>query len=243
MLSRCGRPSKPSRAPAASRTPFPDVSQFEDVEKLRDQVERSYGPVSILVNAAGIFGPIQLVKESDPRRWLKPSRLIYLARISPAGLPRAACCKSGGGRIINFTSAAALHPPGPQQRVCHEQSSSKPVHRHLAAELESSGVTANVIHPGDVKTGSWAAIRDEAERMGPEADAYRKWVRWVEQTGGDDPKKAADLNAPLAGRRSGGCQWPVSLDRRDCNRRFPVGTKPTACNLGGKTKSEIRSFV
>ena len=65
--------------------------------------------------------------------------------------------------------------------------------RHLAAELEGTGVTANVIHPGDVKTEMWATIRAEAERLGPEAEAYRKWVRWVEQTGGDDPQKAADL--------------------------------------------------
>ena len=28
--------------------------------------------------------------------------------------------------------------------------------RHLAAELEGTGVTANVIHPGDVKTEMWA---------------------------------------------------------------------------------------
>jgi NAD(P)-dependent dehydrogenase (short-subunit alcohol dehydrogenase family) len=54
-------------------------------------------------------------------------------------------------------------------------------------------VTANVLHPGDVKTEMWAAIRAEAKPMGPEGEAYRKWVRWVEQTGGDDPQKAADL--------------------------------------------------
>jgi NAD(P)-dependent dehydrogenase (short-subunit alcohol dehydrogenase family) len=65
--------------------------------------------------------------------------------------------------------------------------------RHLASELEGSGVTANVLHPGDVKTEMWAAIRAEAEQMGPEGEPYRKWVRWVEQTGGDDPQKAADL--------------------------------------------------
>ena len=29
------------------------------------------GPPSILVNAAGVFGPIQLIKDSDPREWIE----------------------------------------------------------------------------------------------------------------------------------------------------------------------------
>jgi NAD(P)-dependent dehydrogenase (short-subunit alcohol dehydrogenase family) len=31
--------------------------------------------------------------------------------------------------------------------------------RQLAAELQGTGVTANVIHPGDVKTAMWADIK------------------------------------------------------------------------------------
>jgi len=53
-------------------------------------------------------------------------------------------------------------------------------------------VTANVIHPGDVKTEMWADIRDQAAAL-PIAAGYREWVKWVEETGGDPPEKAADL--------------------------------------------------
>jgi NAD(P)-dependent dehydrogenase (short-subunit alcohol dehydrogenase family) len=72
--------------------------------------------------------------------------------------------------------------------------------RHLAAELAGTGVTANAIHPGEVKTEMWANIRDQAATLGPEADGYRKWVEWVDQTGGDDPQKAADLVRKLTSR-------------------------------------------
>ena len=34
--------------------------------------------------------------------------------------------------------------------------------RQLAAEIAGTGVTANAIHPGDVKTEMWADIRDQA---------------------------------------------------------------------------------
>jgi len=49
----------------------------------------------------------------------------------------------------------------------------------------------------------WATIRAEADRMGPEGEAYRKWVRWVEETGGDDPQKAADLVLRLLSDEAG----------------------------------------
>jgi len=65
--------------------------------------------------------------------------------------------------------------------------------RHLAAELEGTGVTANVIHPGDVKTAMWADIRDKKNAVGPEASGYDRWVKWVDETGGDQPEKAARL--------------------------------------------------
>jgi len=171
-----------------------DVSRPEAVEELRRAVERRFGPVSILVNAAGVFGPIQLIKDSDPERWVDTLRANLFGPYFTCRAFVGGMLQNQWGRIINFTSAAALHPPGPlNSAYATSKAALNQFTRHLAAELEGTGVTANVLHPGDVKTEMWAAIRAEAERMGPEAEAYRDWVRWVEQTGGDDPKKAADL--------------------------------------------------
>ena len=54
-------------------------------------------------------------------------------------------------------------------------------------------MTANVIHPGDVRTAMWAEIRDEAARLGEVAELYSQWAAWVDETGGDPPSKAVDL--------------------------------------------------
>src|SRR5262245_13576375 len=48
-----------------------DVGQPEAVDTLKKEVEARCGSVSILVNSAGIFGPIQLIKDSDPTRWIE----------------------------------------------------------------------------------------------------------------------------------------------------------------------------
>jgi len=98
------------------------------------------------------------------------------------------------GRVINVSSAAALHPPGAlnsaygTSKVALNQFT-----RHLAAEISGSGVTANVIHPGDVKTEMWADIKEKAIALGDVGKDYTAWVDWVAQTGGDDSKKAMEL--------------------------------------------------
>lgn len=171
-----------------------DISDRFAVEQLRVEVEARADSVSILVNAAGTFGPIQLIRESDPERWIQT---LAVNTIGPYLTTRAflnGMIQAGWGRIIQFTSAAALHPPGPlNSAYATSKVALNQFTRHLAAEIAGTGVTANVIHPGDVKTEMWAAIAAEAAAMGPEAEPYRQWVHWVDQTGGDPPRKAAEL--------------------------------------------------
>ena len=182
-----------------------DVTQLRQVEALKEQVQGQLGVPTILINAAGIFGPIQLIANSDPEAWVQTIQINTVAPYLTCRAFVGGMIAQGWGRILNFTSAAALHPPGPlnsaygTSKVALNQFT-----RHLAAELEGSGVTANVMHPGDVKTEMWADIRDQANAMGPEAEAYRQWVKWVEQTGGDDPAKAARRVLQLMGEQING---------------------------------------
>jgi NAD(P)-dependent dehydrogenase (short-subunit alcohol dehydrogenase family) len=182
-----------------------DVSDLEAVARLAGTVRERFGPPTILVNAAGVFGPIALIKDGDPADWI---RTVMIDAVAPYLTVRhflAGMLDAGWGRIVNVTSAASLHPPGPLNsaygtaKVALNQFT-----RHLAAEIAGSGVTANVIHPGDVKTDMWADIRDKVAVMGPEADGYRAWVRWVEETGGDPPHKAVDLIMELTSDAGGG---------------------------------------
>ena len=83
-------------------------------------------------------------------------------------------------------------------------------------------MTANVIHPGDVKTDMWADIRDRVAAMGPEAEAYRQWADWVDETGGDPPYKAVDLVLRLTQRRGRRHQRAVLLDRGAAPGADPV---------------------
>jgi len=182
-----------------------DVTDPAQVAALKERVERQLGAPAILVNAAGVFGPIRLVRDSDPSAWIET---LMVNTIGPYLTCRAfvrGMIEGGWGRIANFTSAASLHPPGPLNSAYGTSKAAlNQFTRHLAAELEGSGVTVNVMHPGDVKTEMWADIRDQANALGPEAEAYRQWVRWVEETGGDDPAKAARRVLRLMGEKVNG---------------------------------------
>jgi NAD(P)-dependent dehydrogenase (short-subunit alcohol dehydrogenase family) len=171
-----------------------DVAEIDDVRDLGDFVRAQLGPPSILVNAAGMFGPIAFIRDADPRDWVRTVMVDGIAPFLTINQFVGGMIDAGWGRIVNVTSAASLHPPGPlNSAYATAKVALNQLTRHLGAEIAGTGVTANVIHPGDVKTDMWQDIRDRVALMGPEAQAYRDWAAWVEETGGDPPSKAVDL--------------------------------------------------
>lgn len=171
-----------------------DVADIEGVAQLGEFVRAQLGPPAILVNAAGMFGPIAFIRDTSPEEWVRTVMVDGIAPYLTIQQFVGGMIDAGWGRIVNITSAASLHPPGPLNsaygtaKVALNQ-----LTRHLAAELEGTGVTANVIHPGDVKTDMWEDIRDKVATLGPEADGFKEWAAWVEETGGDPPEKAVRL--------------------------------------------------
>jgi NAD(P)-dependent dehydrogenase (short-subunit alcohol dehydrogenase family) len=147
-----------------------DVTDTRAVGQLRERIEADLGTPQILVNAAGVFGPIEPILRSEPSRWVETLLVDAVGPYLTCREFAGGMVENGWGRIVNLTSAASLHPPG-----------------------ILGSAYANVIHPGDVKTEMWEDIRDQALRLGPEGDALRQWVDWVEETGGDPSQKAVEL--------------------------------------------------
>jgi NAD(P)-dependent dehydrogenase (short-subunit alcohol dehydrogenase family) len=170
-----------------------DVGAPDQVARLRNRVLDELGVPSILINAAGVFGPIQFIHESDVDRWIDAIRVNAIGPYLTCRAFLDGMLVAGWGRIINFSSAASLHPPGPlnsaygTSKVALNQFT-----RHLASELLGTGVTANVIHPGEVKTAMWASIKSESAKADG-AETFRQWAASVGDQGGDDPEKALEL--------------------------------------------------
>ncbi len=182
-----------------------DCSRAEEVERLKGVVEHVLGPPTILVNAAGSFGPIQLIRDSDAAAWIQTLMINTIAPYLTCRAFVGGMVDGGWGRIVNVSSAAALSPPGPlNSAYATSKAALNQLTRHVAAELAGTRVTANVIHPGEVKTAMWADIRDKACQAGAHGEGLVRWAEWVEATGGDAPTKAAELVLKLVSEAGGG---------------------------------------
>jgi NAD(P)-dependent dehydrogenase (short-subunit alcohol dehydrogenase family) len=151
--------------------------------------------IDVLVNAAGIFGPVGYMSQTDPAEWATVMDVNFMAalRLSVAVFP--AMLRRGRGRIINVASAQILHPPDP---VVSAYATSKvalaAASRALAAEVtarQAGDVSVCVLHPGDVRSDMWSDLSARAGAAGPEAAPLREWAAFVGRTGGDPPSLAA----------------------------------------------------
>jgi NAD(P)-dependent dehydrogenase (short-subunit alcohol dehydrogenase family) len=171
-----------------------DVAEIDSVYRLEKEVSARLGSPQILFNSAGINTEFVPISESTPQEWIQTLNTNLVGTYLTCRVFMPGMLQSGWGRIINVTSASSLGAPG---GVASAYQLSKVAVNHftrqLAAELEGSGVTANVLHPGEVKTEMWAAIKaDASRRSGPGRKALN-WTNWVEETGGDAPEKSAEV--------------------------------------------------
>lgn len=68
-------------------------------------------PGDILISAAGVHGPLCLVKDSDPSAWTETILTNTVAAYLTSRSFIAGMLDVGWGRIVNVTSAASLHSP------------------------------------------------------------------------------------------------------------------------------------
>jgi NAD(P)-dependent dehydrogenase (short-subunit alcohol dehydrogenase family) len=170
-----------------------DVSGIDEVDRIATEVRSKAGDPQILVNAAGVSGQFTTIRESDPERWIKILQINTVGPYLTSRIFVGPMMESGWGRIINVSSAASLGTGHVNSEYSLSKAALNHFTRQLADEVAGSGVTANAIHPGEVKTDMWRAIQDTATSRGTEAQGGRNWAAMVEETGGDPPRKAADL--------------------------------------------------
>ncbi len=168
--------------------------------ELPTAVARALGAPSVLVNSAGVYGPIALLKDGDPEHWIRTIQINTFGAYLTCRAFVGGMIDNGWGRIINISSAAALHPPGPlTSAYAVSKIALNAMTRSLASELTGTGVTVNALHPGDLKTEMWQEIKDRAALLGEAGSGLRDWAAWVEKTGGDPPHKAAERVLDLLG--------------------------------------------
>jgi NAD(P)-dependent dehydrogenase (short-subunit alcohol dehydrogenase family) len=171
-----------------------DVADETAVNQLKADVEAQIGTPDVLVNAAGLHCELVSIEESTPKLWKQTLDTNLFGCYLTCRAFVGAMKDKGWGCIINVSSASALHAP---THIGSVYSLSKVALNHftrqLAKEVEGSGVTANVIHPGEVKTEMFKSIKADAEQRSGDGRNMLGWVNKIEENGGDPPEKTAEL--------------------------------------------------
>jgi 3-oxoacyl-[acyl-carrier protein] reductase len=159
-----------------------NVTDGASIEALVDDIAKQFGPVSILVNNAGITRDNLLMRMKD-EDWnaIIDTNLTSVYRTSKAVM--RAMMKARRGRIINIASVVGVTGNAGQANYAAAKAGIIAFSKSLAKEIGSRGITVNVVAPGFIDTDMTKALPEAARegligqialgRLGEPADIAR----------------------------------------------------------------------
>jgi 3-oxoacyl-[acyl-carrier protein] reductase len=149
-----------------------DVTRSDEVTDLVAKAEAALGPISILVNNAGIglFGPAHEKSEADWDRVLGTNlKSVFL--VSKAVAP--SMIRQGRGDIINISSLAGKNAFAGGGLYCASKWGVQGLSACMAEDLRNDGIRVSVICPGTVATEfSGSKPKDPSRALRPEDVAH-----------------------------------------------------------------------
>jgi len=190
-----------NEAGGTAKVAVTDVSEWNEVQRLVNTAFQEAGHVDILVNSAGIYGPIGPTAEIDIPAWVRAAEVnlfgpFYLCRaIVPHFIQRMQ------GKIILLGGGGATAPLPNFSSYAASKAGVARLADTLAEELKTFNIQVNVIAPGLVDT----RLQDEVLAAGPRAGALFDKIRQARETGAGavSPEIAASLAVFLASPASG----------------------------------------
>ncbi|GAA3898063.1 SDR family oxidoreductase [Streptomyces lacrimifluminis] len=147
-----------------------DTSVEADVDRLFDTVEERLGPVTGLVNNAGVTGPLGRLADADPADLRRVVDVNLLGTLLCSRRAARSMTARRDGVIVNVSSAAAtLGSPGDYVHYAATKAAVDALTLGLAKELGPDGVRVNAVAPGIIDTEMHATMGDpgRAERASP----------------------------------------------------------------------------
>ncbi|HET8897942.1 MAG TPA: 3-oxoacyl-ACP reductase FabG [Rhodanobacteraceae bacterium] len=134
-----------------------DVTDGAAIETLIDAIGTEFGPVSILVNNAGITRDQLLMRMKD-EDWnaILDTNLSSVYRTSKAVL--RGMMKARKGRIVNIASVIGLIGNAGQANYAAAKAGIIAFGKSLAREIGSRGITVNTVAPGFIETDMTRAL-------------------------------------------------------------------------------------
>ena len=170
-----------------------DVSRHDEVLRLVETTLRSYGQIDILVNAAGVYGPIGPMWDVDVDEWMHAMQINLFGTFLCCHAVLPHMIERHQGRIINFSGGGATSPLPRFTAYGVSKTAIVRLTETLAEEVKEFNIQVNAIAPGAVDT----RLQDQVLAAGGRAGALFGYIRKLRETGeGGVPR---ELTAGLVG--------------------------------------------
>ena len=178
----CARAAAASIAEETGGTTFAaiaDVAEFESCCAAHDRIISEFGPVSVLVNNAGIMSQrLGRIEALPPEHFDQLLAIHVRGAVNWARLVTSAMREAQFGRIINISSGNARHAVPYRLAYVTAKKAILGITEALALETARDGITVNAILPGYIATQT-LLDRADAGILDKESFAERTPVgRW-----------------------------------------------------------------
>ncbi len=173
-----------------------DLTNLETIPALVENIKSNFGDPDVLVNNAGIQGPLGPLQEND---WVEWQRCLNVALLAPVLLCRGflpAMINNYHGKIINISGGGATKARPFFTSYATAKCGLVRFSETLAEELKDSGVSVNCLAPGAMKS----EMTSEIIKAYPGNVGENEYTSALKVLNDDDTtsKRAADLVLFLA---------------------------------------------
>lgn len=140
-----------------------DVSSEADWRDVVAKAEARFGPVSVLVNNAGILGPGKPAADLDEADFSKVIAINQTAVFLGIKHVIPSMLKAGSGSIVNVSSISGIVAIYGTPNVAYAASkfAVRGITKQVAIEYGKQGIRANSVHPGYIRTPMMTAALDD----------------------------------------------------------------------------------
>jgi NAD(P)-dependent dehydrogenase (short-subunit alcohol dehydrogenase family) len=177
-----------------------DVRDHHVLSAAIAQLRHRVGPFDVVVNGAGVVGPIGPLWEVDAREWWSTMEVNVAGLMLCTQLVLPDMVSRRRGRILNVSSQAGVHRWPLVSAYSVSKAAVTKLSENLAREVSRFGISVFSVHPGLLPLGMGISP-STSQSAPPRSYEDRIWA-WVDRElaegRGADPADAVDLIVRLA---------------------------------------------
>lgn len=165
------------RAADAAALPLPaDITDPSAAHDVARQVLDAFGRIDVLIDNAGVEGPVGPFWEAGLDEWWEAVRVNTMSTAAAAHAVLPSMVRQRGGRIVSISSAAGRHRWPTLSAYSVSKAAGIKCMENIAYEAREHGISTFSLHPGIVSTGlTTAAVTDPAPAT-PWHTRRRDWL-------------------------------------------------------------------